>query len=122
VGHGGLAAGVGGGLVGPLQQGRGPVGLPGQPGRACGGGQPAAVLGVIAGELGRPFQGGGGRGVPAAPAGPVGRALQLGGRGLVGSNGGRGQVPGPLVGRILAGSTSARARWAACLAARVATW
>jgi len=65
--------------------------------------QAAAALGLVAGELGGPLQGGRGRGMAAAPSGPVGRALQLGGRGLVGPDGGRGQVPGPLVGGVLTG-------------------
>jgi hypothetical protein len=67
------------------------------------GGGPPAALGVVAGECGHPLQRGRGRGVAVATAGPVGRALQLGRGGLVGSDGGRGQVPGPLVGGVLAG-------------------
>ena len=100
---GGLAAGVGGQGLGPVGEGDGPVGLAGQPGRAGRLGQAAAALGVVAGELGRPLEGGRGRGVPTPAPGPVSRAFQLGGGGLVGADGGRGQVPGPLVGGVLAG-------------------
>ena len=103
MGDGGQAARVRGQWLGPLQQGGRPVGLAGQPGRSRRRGQPPAPLVVVAGEPGRPLEGGRGRVVPAPAPGPVGRALQPGGRVLVGPDSGRGQVPGPLVGGVLAG-------------------
>jgi hypothetical protein len=101
-GHGGLAAGVGGELVGPLQQGRGPVGLPGQPGRVGGVPEAAAAQLLGGGELGRPLQRPGGGRVPAAAPGPSGRAFQLVGHLEVGLDGRGRQMPGPAVGMLLA--------------------